>query len=225
MPYQKRRRRNDRYKHRGFRYLKYGGKAIDLSVKALTTAMAVKRLLNVEFKNVDFIQTSQTVTTIPAIQSVSLIAQDDTTNTRDGAQVKATSLQIKYILSMDGDARVSTVRIMLIKDKQVNGAFHVAADVLDDVSTVDILVSPYELANKYRFTILYDKVHQMSITGNQQAQGSFYTKLDQVLRYDGAAADISTVQSCGYTLMFFSNELAANAPLLTSRVRLRYVDN
>ena len=185
----------------------------------------LKRLINVEFKFHDVQLTTATVDEVPLITQLSNIAIGDTTNTRDGSQVKCLSLQIAFWMNSSASASASLVRVLLVKDKQTNQAIYTAADLLSDVTTSDSIVSPYNRDNRLRFTVLMDKVFTLSTAGNNRNRvfGRKFRQ-DQVLRYDAAAGDITDLTQSSYSIVFISNE-PTNSPNVTLFSRLNYVDN
>ncbi len=194
--------------------------------KALQIALATKKLLNVEHKTIDSAAIFQTVSASGFIIPLTNTQQGTTSVSRDGDQIKVTSIYWKYWLSFNTAASFSFVRCMLIQDKQTNSAQFTAADVLNDVSSGNVaIVSPLNLDNKYRFKVLYDKVHKLNDnSGNLIQYKELYKKVDLRIRYDGNIGDITDLSSNSYSLLMISNQ-TGNMPSITSYTRVRYVDN
>ncbi len=219
MPYKK------KYKKR-----KYGGKYNRTISSLRNTAylanqvFKLKRMINVEYKNFDIQLTNGTATSAGAIQQASNIGQGDTTITRDGNQVKALSIFFRCNVKMNASARASSVRIMLVLDKQTNGAIYTMADLLLDVTADDIITSPLNIDNKFRFKVIYDKVFSLSITGTQLINFKKYFKINLPIRFDAAAATIAAVTSNSLSIVRITDE-DINLPTVTYTHRLRFVDN
>jgi len=96
MPYKKSYNRRPKGRPYG-RYVKHAGTALDYSIKALTIARGIKKMINVEYKFHDVQLTSVALPQTPLITQLTNIAQGDTDQTRDGAQVKLTRLSIKLL--------------------------------------------------------------------------------------------------------------------------------
>jgi len=158
--------------------------------KALLLARHVKNLINVEVKNHDVQQTAVAFTNTGVITQLSNIAQGDTTITRDGAQCKVIGIYLAYFLQVSATAPRTAVRIMLVLDKQMNQAIYTIGDLLEDVTGSDILITPRNLDNKHRFTVLYDKNHNLS-TANSTVVVRKYIKRNILLRYDASVPDIT----------------------------------
>lgn len=221
MPYKKSYRRKS--KRPGYR--RCGTMVISDAQKALAMAKYLKGIVNVEFKTRD---TAQTALFVPdgvgLVIQLSGIAQGSSTNSRDGAQVKCVSVSLEYTVFMDESATATSFRIMLVLDKQTNQAIYAVDDLLDNVANIQSVISPRNLDNKDRFSVLYDKRHVLSSNGSKMQQGSFYKATQIKLRYDGTGATIADLTQNSLSLVVISSE-ATNTPTLSAQFRLRYVDN
>ncbi len=207
------------------KYKKYGMISLSVANKALNIALKIKRLLNVEYKFVDTQQTPAVgITQAGIFQDLPLTAQGTTVSTREGDQIKLMSLYLNYFGSMSASASASTVRVVIVHDKQPNGASATNSQIWDDATANDLIISPANLGNKYRFKVLYNKLHQMSISGNQNFRGSKYMKLAMPVRYSASAGTIADITTNNIQLWFISDE-PTNLPAVRSFLRLRYVDN
>lgn len=218
MPY-----RNYKKKYTRPGYKSCGKMVFGDAKKALAIASSLKRLVNVEIKNFDVQQTAIGVANVPVIVQLSNIPQGDTTITRDGAQCKVLSLELSLRIVLNTSAVATVVRFLLVCDKQTNQAIYLNTDLMEDISANDALVSPYNLDNKYRFQVLWDRTFVLSsATGNRTFKRIF--RMNKLLRFDGSTPSIADLTSNSYSLVQFSNE-ATNTPAVTMFSRLRYVDN
>ncbi len=193
--------------------------------KALAMVKSVKRLLNVEVKNHDVQLTELNIGQGSGITQLSNIASGDTTNTRDGAQIKMVGYELNYSIAQDASATTATFfRIMLVIDKQTNQAIYTNTVLLEDTTADDIIISPRNLDNMRRFTILYDRVHTLSKGGSNGVHVKKYFKKDLVIRYDASTPSIADLTENSVSLLVCSSE-ATNTPVFTFFGRLRYVDN
>ncbi len=222
MVYVRRAKRSNGYRRPGYKAC--GRMVMGDARKALTIARGVKRLINVEFKFFDATLTSVEVLSTPQLLQLTNILQGDGGSSRDGNQVKIVGNLLKYTCTMDSAATTSQLRVLLVLDKQTNGVIAAAGDVLEDVTVFDGIISPYNLDNKYRFRILYDKVHLFQASGNRTIQGGKYIKMNERIRYDGVAGTIADITSSSLFLMILSST-GANGPDITFINRVRYVDN
>jgi hypothetical protein len=196
----------------------------NIAAKALSTAVAVKRLLNVEFKCKDLHDGGLTFSQTGTIHQISNIGQGDTENTRDGSSIKIKSLEINLCYKMHSSVTFGTVcRTILVLDTQTNSAIYVPGDVIDDITAGDSLVSSRNLNNRNRFVILKDWITHL-VPDKPYAHKSIYKKMNLGLTFDGTAGSIADLPSNSLSLLVFTNE-ATNTPTAALHSRIRFIDN
>ncbi len=222
MPYQKSYSKK-KYKRPG--YYSCGKMVAGDAKQALALAKNVKSLLNVEFKNHDI---SITPVGIPdgvgVIHQLTNIPQGDTGESRDGSNIKITSIYIKLLLNINVSAITTSVRVLLVQDKQTNQTIYATSDLLSTVANVQSIVSPMNLDNQFRFKVLYDKVFSIDDNGVQTKFIKIYKKVSTKLRFDASIPSIADLRSSSYSLVLISDE-TTNEPVVTGELRLRYLDN
>ncbi len=191
--------------------------------KALAMAKGIRRLLNVEIKNFDTLQTGVVITDVPIITQLTNIPIGDTTITRDGSQCKMIGIDFNYFLAVSPTTPRTIVRIMLVLDKQTNQAIYLNTDLLADVTINDNINSPRNLDNKHRFSVLYDRTHMLSLAV-PTVRVHKYIKRDVLLRYDASTSAIADLTQNSLSLVQMTNE-NTNQPQISSFMRIRYVDN
>lgn len=173
---------------------------------------------------------------------------------RVGMRITMRSLHLKYIVTgpvysvaNGANAYNQHVRIMLVLDLQPNGGTLTLGDLIEDATTGIGIVSSLYMANAARFKVLYDK--RMMVTPNVVVPGSttvqqsyaavinntpskslydeIYLKLSHEVQYsDSNNGDITDIKTGALFLIAISdNATAAQQPLITSYVRVRYHDN
>ncbi len=220
MPYKK--KPYVKYKRPGY---KACGKMVYAdAAKALAIARGVKRLINVEIKNFDVQQTNTAITDTPVIIQLTNIPQGDTTITRDGAQCKVLALELSIFLTRHTSSENTTVRLMLVCDKQTNQAIYLNSDLLEDVTVIDNLVSPLNLDNKFRFTVLWDRLFHVTAGSGSSKSFKKIFRMSKIIRFDGNTPSIADLTSSSLSLVQMANEVT-NDPSITMFSRIRYVDN
>ncbi len=225
--YKRKYKRNTRYRKKTG-YLGYASSAVTTASKALAVAYGIKRLMNVEFKFHDVQLTETIISDIATITPLTNIAQGDTAQTRDGAQVKITNLLFRYTALVTADAgegRGQFLRVMLVHDRQTNQALFNIGDLLADTTNFDSLVSPLNLDNKYRFRILYNKLIGLNIGGKATSHMNINKVLDMKIRFDASTPSIADLTSNSLSVVLISNGDANTGPIVTFFSRVRYVDN
>jgi hypothetical protein len=221
MPYRKSYKKKKSYRPG---YLSCGKMVLSDAGKALKIAASLKRLVNVEIKHHDVTLTAQTMGTAPSIVQLTNIPRGDTTLTRDGSQCKVLAVELAFIIQRPATSTTSACRIMLVCDKQTNQAVYVNTDLLHDVTINDNIVSPYNLDNKYRFVVLFDRVFHFSSGSNGSVSYKRTFRMSKILRFDAAAADITDLTSNSLSFVQMGNE-STNLPIITLSARVRFVDN
>jgi len=186
-------------------------------MKALTVARAVKKLINVEFKNFD-----TPVATSPATGGVigilTLIPQGDTAERRDGRSLLLKSIGFRSTWSLHASATNTSVRMMIILDLQASAGLPTVAEILTPVSIVALMnISTFP----GRFRILYDTSFSLSSGAYARKQFKHYQKTNFHIKY--AAASSAAQKNAIYQLTISTE--ATNTPLQTTNYRLRYIDN
>ncbi len=172
--------------------------------KALTIAKGIKKLMNVEFKFLDTQLTFENITTPATIIQLINIPQGNSDSSRDGAQVKLTRVNVKYAIARSAIDTANFVRVMLVLDTQTNGAIYNLFDLLADNTLDDNLVSMLNLDNKYRFRILYNKVHVLSDKGaNSKIYRELSKELNTKIRFTASTPSIADLSTNSLSMVFF----------------------
>lgn len=158
------------FRKRGPRYIKSGPST--RAYKAAATGAAVVKLrrdvekikrgqLAKEFKLFDSGVDNATATTTGVIQPITLMAQGDTSITREGLEIRLQSISMNCRFTANDSATNggNQLRVILFMDTECNGDTPDTSDLLDG----DRLTAHKEwYENKGRFKILWDKVFVMN---------------------------------------------------------------
>ncbi len=214
-----------RYKKRNYRKKSRSTNYLSTASKALTVAYAVKRLINVEFKQLNIIGASAAVTDAGTFTPLTNLVQGDTNITRDGSSVKFTSYRLSYSLQISTSAVNTLVRVLIVHDKQTNQAAFTLGDLLTTSGSVNNIISPYNINNASRFNMLYDRVHTLTTGGNNAViQRTIHKKLNLKTRFDANVGDITDLTSDSLMMIMISDQ-TTNDPLAIFAYRSRFVDN
>lgn len=183
------------------------------------TVYGMVKLLNVEKKFMDASGTP-TVSSSGTVIAVSLNAQGTTDQTRIGNSILFQDFTLRFECYMSNAATRSNLRILVICDKELDGALPTVANILQAVS----VISPINKDFSKRFVLLKEKKYSLSITGNQTAQGKVYMKLPFHAFYDGATGAIGDAKENQILLLFISDE-ATNTPSINYYSRINFTDS
>ncbi len=207
------------------------GRASKTAVIALKTANKAMSMVAGELKILD---NSAVATAIPdgagvIVAELTNSAQGSIDSTRNGNQITLKMLEFQAFIVIASAANSSQVRVMLVQDKQTNGAGFAVDDVLESVTNLLSLISPKESDNKKRFNLLFDKVFVLNRPGISSVQSNvrhikFRKKLNMKIQYNGTGTTIAALRSNSLALLVISNE-PTNEPTIDHFLRLSYIDN
>ena len=193
-----------------------------------TAMRAVRRLarfVDTELHVVHTVLTNPDILNVAIFEPLALIAQGDDVDQRDGLQVALRSIDLRFIIQ-SGTNR-ACVRFILFIDKQVNNntAPLTLDDLMEETSTaIEALVSPINIENKRRFTILRDWTRTL-VDQTQTDVLCFRVRksLKTKVRYTGGAATLAETNSgMPFLFMFGTNTTAQTAPNVTMVCRTTF---
>ncbi len=202
------------------KYYKYGRNTLDIASKALSTALMVKKLVNVEKKFINIPFTASASTTA-SVTHLTALAQGDTELTREGVSVKPQYLQLRIALTAHSSAGNSEYRLLVVRDKQQ------IADTTPgilDVLEVQTIESMRNHLTAERFNILWDYSWNTGNGGGDSIHKILKKNINLSghLKYNGAAS--TDIQKGGIFLLYFSNQ-ATNVVLVNGQSRIMFTDN
>lgn len=171
------------------------------------------------------------------VEELFKVPQGDGESSRDGRQIWAEKIGLHFDVELPNHFGTTgalfthdIVRIMLIHDKQANGAFPSAITDILETGEYD---SFNNLANSKRFRTLFDKtisLNSAAFTTDGAATPNYnvgrmgksfqkYVKLQMPVEYDGTTGAISTVKSNNIFLIYISKHGIAK---VNCQARLRF---
>ena len=171
----------------------------------------------------------QNVQNTGTIYHLTGVGQNDTDSGRTGNSILARGLYFSYTIrnSTVSPLPVSTVRVLVLQDQQQIsdlGPSNITG-VLEYTSGPRVVTSPLDSETVGRWTILYDKRHELDTVNNPQDMVSTYIKLRSHLRYNGAG--VGDIQKHGIYAFFISSDAAgtSNPIIYQMQSRLYFYDN
>lgn len=195
-------------------------KFLTTAEQALRVANGVRKLLNVEFKLFDHVETSTAVGNSGTLVSLNNMAQGDNSNNRGGLSVRNKTLQFKYYCEQHASATNTFVRIVLLIDKNPNGSLVSVSDIFSENRITG------HLHNKHlqRFNILSEQLISLNASSTDGSIGKKFIRLENHTKYDESAEQNDNIERNQILLYMISNE-ATNTPTVHWSTRLRYIDN
>ncbi len=176
-----------------------------------------------------------TMATNMELANLNIIPQNNTESGRIGRKVVLTRVDIKGIMTLPSTATIanstSTVRLLLVCDKQTNGAAFVATDIWD----TDVIGSFNNLANSTRFRVLKSKLFEFKAYGVSHTTGdvvlttedeqafAFNVNLNLPIEFDNSLATgvVSTQRSNSLWLVSQSSTGVVTMTEATARIRFK----
>lgn len=192
-----------------------------VATKALSTALMVKKLINVEFKHIDTVPVTITPVQAGTVYAMHGCAESTSSQGRNGLSIRTKSVFVRYTITENASATATTVRVMLVKDQRPAGTTPAVTDILE---TGNRWIALMNNINTTRFTVLSNKLYSFSSSGTQQIHGEIYKKLNFITKYNGSTAADTDIDSNALYLIVVGSE-ATNTPSMTYTARVRYIDN
>lgn len=216
-------RRRRRKKQVSWYNKKYSTK--DLALKALSAAKYLKKIINVERKNVDTTITISSLVNVWQVFSLTDVAQGLTEQDRTGLSIKLTSYSIRCFFSNISTTVSKALRVMVVQDlSDANSAAPIAADILDAAHFQ--LLAHRNIASPVKsYRMLHDQNVVIGPESGSNAQRiiNFDDANNQHVKFGGAGA--TTYQTGAIFIFFWGNDTTVNDLTVKVSSRLRYVDN
>ncbi len=168
--------------------------------------------------------------------SINLVPQGVTEVQRVGRKCSIRRIQWRYNVTLPQTVDSGTptagdsIRVILFKDRQANGATATTANILESDNWQSFL----NLVNSGRFQILMDRVHdlnRLTLTSTQNADTfdsctvsksfTFYKTCNIPIEFDGATGAITEIRSNNLGVLLISS---SNVCGFNSKFRLRFSD-
>jgi len=186
------------------------------------TGLFNARAMGIEKK---FIDSTQAIAALAgsAILLMNGVAIGDDYNNRNGREIKMKSIYMRMTGANLVDQE-SSIRVMLVYDKQPNGA----APAITDILTSADVNAPNNLNNKERFITISDKVYTASTAAKRSWICKKYKRLDTSVQYSGTGATIASIATGAVWLILIPQSLSTGAStanyVVGYQTRVRFTD-
>ncbi len=226
------RRRKRNFAQRALTVARVGSTVASAAFTGLKIAQGLAALINTEWKHLDnnFVVTPNLGT--GSVSFISNIAQGSDVDQRNGDSILPKALQLRAKFSINSSATTTTVRYIILRDMQYDGANPTVPDVLAALDPLAFM----NLDNGKRFRILKDwivtlrKVDKTEVVlktflkFNKPRRGTNVHRHWYHIRYDGPASTEADADQGQLLILMISDE-TVNTPSVNTFVRLRYIDN
>lgn len=224
MPYYGKKRKFSRRRKRRTPWYNRKYTPMQVAGKALAGVRYIKKLVNVEKKKFDLVQTLQT--TNEYVAHLTSIAQGDTASSRDGNSILLQYVTIRGRLYLNASSNLTNHRIVVIRDnQQVSDTAPGVADLLEGATGADFTIANMELDNVGRFTKLYDQVIQLQeeFSGSSKQKNFIINiPINKHVRFNGTAG--TDIQKGGLYIMVMDDQATYHSSV-TFNSRVVFTDN
>ncbi len=174
-----------------------------------------------EMKHIDVVQGVTSLSTTPQIVLLNGTTADDTDTGRGGNKIMMNSFTFKFSL-VNADT-VQLYRVIILYDRQTNGALPAANDVLQ---TAGEPLSQLTWVNRKRFKILFDNVYYTNTQELSQSETSHFKFKQNAQRvmYSSGVNTIAAIISGSLILVALSDSGATSHPTLEFTTRCNFND-
>lgn len=216
----RRRRFQKKKPNRYSKWYKYASRGASLAAKALTVALATRKLLNVERKYLDTNSSIADQSTTATLVNLSIVPQGDTANTRDGQSIRAKFLSFHATIDWATGVAGAVARVMLIMQK--SQTVPTASNLFEFATSV---LSPRNRDYQKDFAIIR-KGFFINPDQRDLTKVNFMVKLNNHMEWTQADTDGTNPTRGQIWLYFISNQATGtNGPGLSYVSRLNYIDN
>jgi len=193
----------------------------DAGKQALRDLNYLRTFINTEIHNTDASQAGQASSTTASFNLINGTTTGDAVNNRSGQSIKCNGISLRYYVVGNASANWIAGRVMVVYDKQSNGAIFAIGDLL----TATTPVSVRTVGNQMRFLVLYDKNYVLSWNGDSSVIEDVNISCMNHTEYNtGTAATVADIVTGSVYLIHFSDQ-ATNTSAVTWHSRYWFVDN
>lgn len=195
---------------------------LDTATRALAVAYAVRKLINVEFKNI-----TTTFAVDPnstgLVTNLTAIAQGDDVANRDGNKVRAKHIVVSGTITLNSSATNSRVRYVIVRDNNGSTTIPAITDLYGSVAAFALnqpkLGTPQ---SNSRFSVLMDKMLIVNGGSGETKAFSWSSTLDHHIFFTGSGA---TDEGKGHMYLFQASNEATNDPVAGVACNVKFLDN
>ncbi len=188
--------------------------------QALRDINMLRKFINTEVKCVD-VTGSEASSTTPTFDLLNGMALGNANGQRSGQSVKCQNVDLKILLTISASAATSFERVMVVQDKQCNGAIFAIGSLLNGTNTY----SSYVVGGQNRFLVLFDETFALSANGDQVFTKSIRLGTMMHVEYNtGNAGTVADINTNSLYLIHLSDQVT-NTVNMQYFSRFWYVDN
>jgi hypothetical protein len=199
------------------------GNAGSLAVRTAETLKQVRKLINVETKNLSTTITSTTVDMAGTVTPLTLIPQGSDQVQRIGDSVHLSSVFVGAYVTMHASAAHTCVRFILVRDLENQGVAPSIGSIILSNGTAEHVVAPYVHKLRERWGVLGDDIFAMS-SGESTVLLKWNIAHRGQVRFLTTGSDQASQGAGSVYLVMVSNE-PTNMPTVKGIAEVLYTDS
>lgn len=203
---------------------KYFGDAWSLAKRTASGLNEIRKLINIEEKILETVQTSTGFDTTGTVFVLSQVAQGTNYTERIGNSIKMQHIVVRWRLFKASAATASVCRLILFRDLDGYGTPPTTADVLQTVGATTAPLTPPDFLNRKRFAIVRDELLDVNSTGDSTYSGVWDVPHEGHILYLGSTA-ASASNGKGSLYMLAVSDESTNVPTIAFSSRIVFTDD
>ncbi len=202
---------------------KYFGDAWSLAKRTAVGLNEIRKLINIEEKILETVQSSTGFDTTGTVYPISQIAQGLDYTNRVGDSIKMQRIVVRWRIFKASAATASLCRIILFRDLDGYGTAPATSDVLQTVGSATAPLTPIDFLNRKRFSIIRDELYDVNSTGDSTYTGVWDLAHEGHVMYLGTTAAAASNGKGSVYILVVSDE-ATNVPTIAFSSRIVFTD-
>lgn len=193
----------------------------DMAYQVANDFNRLRQFINTEIKYNDSTVAASAVSSTATFLLLNGMSLGTSSSTRIGQSVKCQGMDLRFSISGNVTAVQSYTRLLVVYDKQANGAIFSILSLLNAADTI----ASYAVGSQMRFNVLYDETFATSTAGPLNIVNFTKLGVNQHTEYTtGNAGTIADINSGSIYLVYISDQ-AVNTTTLNSYIRYWFIDN
>lgn len=175
--------------------------------KALAEIRKLKRMINLEIFHHYIDSGLQFANTNGSIEHMSGIPSGDGSQDRTGEKVQVIRWRVTVRTLLTTGAQEDFIRIILVRDRQMNGVKFLLSDLLQNVNADAVVTSPFNWDNSKRFIIIADTMFSLDTSKGTSRVSRFNRKLSFPLKFLGGTGAIGDATTNAMFIVVVANKI------------------
>jgi len=198
--------------------------AWSLAKRTATGLNEIRKLINIEEKNLETLVSATAFDTNGTVYSISTVAQGTDYTQRVGDSIRMQHIQVRWRVFKNTSATQSMCRVILFRDLDGYGTAPATGDVMQFAGVATAPLSPPDWLNRKRFAIIRDDLVTLNNTGESSVCGTWQVPHNGHILYLGTTAAAASNGKGSVYMLVISDE-STNTPTIAFSSRIAFTDD